>query len=129
MADVSLLVIYVVANFTVAYASTRSLPAHLTGAEYADVEDEGEAKNLTLIDIISIRALQPPSCSSRDVSSTPHSVSSCDVLKFNASTTRRHPYAVIRFFIPAPLLRKCTGCEDAVPFKGMATGCPSIAAQ
>ena len=41
MADVSLLAIYVVANFTVAYASYRSLPAHLKGDEYADVDDDG----------------------------------------------------------------------------------------
>jgi hypothetical protein len=41
MADVSLLAIYVVANFTVAFASYRSLPAHLKGDEYADVDDEG----------------------------------------------------------------------------------------
>jgi len=43
MADVSLLVIYVVANFTIAFASIRSLPPHLTGGEYADVDDDGDS--------------------------------------------------------------------------------------
>lgn len=43
MVDVSLLCIYVIANFTVAYASFRSLPAHLNGSNYSDVdEDDGQ---------------------------------------------------------------------------------------
>merc|ERR1711871_386149 len=48
MADVSLLAIYVVANFTVAYASFRSLPPHLKGDEYADVDEDEEGQEMTL---------------------------------------------------------------------------------
>jgi len=38
--DVSLLFIYVIANFTVAYAAARSLPAHLNGGLYAEMEED-----------------------------------------------------------------------------------------
>merc|ERR1711871_1464557 len=48
MADVSLLAIYVVANFTVAYASFRSLPPHLKGDEYADVDEDEDAQEMKL---------------------------------------------------------------------------------
>lgn len=40
MVDVSLLFIYVIANFTVAYASFRSLPAALAAGQYTDLDEE-----------------------------------------------------------------------------------------
>jgi len=47
MVDVSLLFIYVTANFTVAYASFRSLPSHMNGA-YSDLdEDDGQEMKLS----------------------------------------------------------------------------------
>lgn len=48
MADVSLLVIYVIANFTVAYGSFRSLPASLSGGGYADLDEEDDGQEMKL---------------------------------------------------------------------------------
>lgn len=48
MVDVSLLVIYVVANFTVAYASFRGLPASLAGGQYTDLDEEDDGQKMTL---------------------------------------------------------------------------------
>jgi hypothetical protein len=49
MVDVSLLFIYVIANFTVAYASFRSLPAYMSGGQYTDLdEDDGQEMKLSM---------------------------------------------------------------------------------
>merc|ERR1711934_417966 len=45
--DVSLFFIYIIANFTVAYASFRSLPAHMMGGSYTDV-DEDESQEIKM---------------------------------------------------------------------------------
>ena len=43
MVDISLLFIYVIANFTTAYGSFRSLPAYLSGGAYTDMDEDGSA--------------------------------------------------------------------------------------
>lgn len=48
--DISLLFIYVIANFTVAYASFRSLPPHLNvGGQYTEVDDEDDDEGVMTV--------------------------------------------------------------------------------
>merc|ERR1712070_116891 len=48
MVDISLLFIYVIANFTTAYGSFRSLPAYLSGGAYTDMDEDDDAQEMKL---------------------------------------------------------------------------------